>query len=434
MIQGLKIESVYPGSIAEKAAISPGERLLYINGNRVRDIIDYWFFSGEYELLLEIENAHGEIRELELVRDDGESLGIHFAAPKPRRCSNHCLFCFVDQMPPGLRRSLYLKDEDYRLSFLFGNFVTLSSISKSDVSRIKKLKLSPLYVSVHATDDTLRRILLGNEKSHPIFDILKELTDAGITIHAQVVLCPGLNDGIHLERTVNDLETLSPGIASLAIVPVGLTRHRNHLPNMRAVTRDYAAEFVKMWRPKAEALAERIGQPFLYLADEFYIMAGIPFPNLSDYGDLPQIENGVGMIPLFVIEADQVIGQAEYLGSRTVTIVTGESPYIFVADFLGVLSDKTGLDFQIIPIRNTLFGDRVTVTGLVSGTDIMEQLKGVVAGSEVLIPDVMLKEGGGVFIDNMTLYDLQKGLGREVIAFEANPNGLYKTLRLLFEG
>jgi putative radical SAM enzyme (TIGR03279 family) len=429
MKQGLPIESIEPGSIANRASIAPGDRLLFINGHRVRDVIDYWFLSGDYDLLLEIENVQGEIREIELVRGEGESLGILFDAPKPRRCSNSCIFCFVDQMPGGFRRSLYLKDEDYRLSFLFGNFVTLSSISRRDVNRIKRLRLSPLYVSVHATDDAVRRMMLGNRKSLPIFEILQELSSAGITIHAQVVLCPGINDGHHLDRTVNELATLFPGVSSLAIVPVGLTRHRDHLPNLQPVTRDYAAEFVSVWRAKAEVISEKLGQYFLFLADEFYIKAGIPFPHLSEYGDLPQLENGVGMIPLFMVEADKVTKQAEYLGSMTISIVTGESPHSYVREYLRVLSVKTGLTFQLIPIRSSLFGETVTVTGLVSGNDVLGQLNGMVKGSVLLIPDVMLKEGQGVFIDDMTLDCLQRGLGREVIVFKSSPEGLYEALR-----
>jgi len=428
MKYGLLIECVEPGSIAMEMEIEPGDRLLCINGNPIRDIIDYGFFSADDELLLEIEKKEGEIWEVEIERPEGEFLGLRFAAPKPARCTNACLFCFVDQLPKGLRTSLYVKDEDYRLSFLYGNFVTLSSLSRGALRRIREQRLSPLYISVHATDPGLRGELLGNRECPPILDQLRELADAGITMHTQVVLCPGLNDGKHLEKTVRDLAEMYPRVASLAIVPLGLTRHRDSLVKLQPVTRSYAADFLARWQPRARNHASRLGAPFLFFADEFYLKAEKPFPPLEDYGDLPQLENGVGMMPLFLADAACVLADAEPLMPAHVTVVTGRSAFPHVDDFLRQLSERTGMVFRTMALDNTLFGDSVTVTGLVPGKAVLDEVLKQGPGDLLLIPDVMLKEGEGLFIDDMTTEELQKRMGRDVAVFRATPSGLYDLL------
>jgi putative radical SAM enzyme (TIGR03279 family) len=429
MKKGILIECVEPGSIAMEMEIEPGDLLLSINGHRVRDLIDYGFYSDDDELLLEIEKPVGEVWEVEIEREEGESLGLRFAAPKPSRCANACLFCFVDQLPTGLRRSLYVKDEDYRLSFLYGNFVTLSSLSRGALRRIREQRLSPLYVSVHATDPHVRGELLGNRDCPPILKLLRELADAGITMHTQVVLCPGLNDGMYLESTVRDLAELFPRVASLAVVPVGLTRYRTALAKLQPVTRDYAADFIAQWQPRARGLASRLGTPFLFLGDEFYLKADVPFPSLEEYGDLPQLENGVGMVPLFLADAAEVFARAEPLTPAEVTVITGKSAFRTVDDFLRMLSERTGVFFRTVAIENSLFGDSVTVAGLVPGKAVLEGLRGREADGLLLIPDVMLREDDGLFIDNMTTEDLQRDLGRDVAVFSATPSGLYEVLR-----
>lgn len=426
------IEYVEPGSIAMEMEIEAGDRLIAINGRRIRDIIDYGFFSAEDELLLEVEKHGGELWEVEVELDEGESLGLRFAAPKPSRCANACLFCFVDQLPTGLRRSLYVKDEDYRLSFLYGNYVTLSSLSRSAMRRIREQRLSPLYVSVHATDSRLRGEMLGNRECPPVLDMLRELADAGITMHTQVVLCPGLNDGIQLERTVEDLAGLFPLVASLAIVPVGLTRYRDSLAKLEPVSRAYAADFVARWQPRARALAARLGIPFLYFADEFYLKAEVPFPALAEYGDLPQLENGVGMAPLFTVDAADVLARAEPLTPATVTVVTGGSAFRLVDEFLRMLGERTGVVFRTVAIENALFGKTVTVAGLVPGRAVLEEMQRRKPDSLLLIPDVMLKEDEGLFIDSVTTGELERALDREVAVFRSTPSGLYEVLRRRF--
>jgi len=430
---GLMIDSVAPGSIADQLEVVAGDRLLAVNGHLLRDIIDYsYYIASDDQLLLEIEKPGGELWEMEVEREPGESLGLLFSAPKPIRCANNCLFCFVRQLPKGLRKPLYVKDEDYRLSFLNGNYVTLANLKNSELSRIAEQRLSPLYISVHTTNPVLRELLLGKKNIPPILDQLQKLALAGIVMHTQVVLCPGLNDADELERTVTELANLFPAIKSLAIVPLGLTRHRHNLPNLKAVDTLYATQFVTTWEPKARSLRKRVGEPFLFLADEFYLKAGLPFPPIKEYGDFPQIENGVGMVPLFIKETAQVVKVARPIGKFRITIVTGVSSFGFVSDFLDKLGNKTGLELVPLAVENRLFGATVTVSGLVSGNDIIAALAGHDAGSALLVPDVMLKEGEGIFLDDVSLVKLERRIGSPVVVFDSTPHGCYLALTALF--
>jgi putative radical SAM enzyme (TIGR03279 family) len=431
MMSGLIIEKVLPGSIAEEMEIVPGDRLTAINGHQLRDVIDYNYFSAEAELTLEIVKGDGELWDVEIERGEEEPLGLIFQAPVPFKCGNKCIFCFVHQLPAGLRSPLYFKDEDYRLSFLYGNYVTLANIGREEVARIIEQRLSPLYISVHATDSALRERLLGKRGIIPIMEIMEELAASRITMHTQVVLCPGINDGDNLEKTIADLASLHPWVASLAIVPVGLTRHRRGLPPLQPVTKEYALPFIARWEQRSDALRLQWGEPFLFLADEFYLKAGKPFPPLESYGDLPQLENGVGMAPLFLTEAAMVLEKAEPLKPFRVTVTTGKSPYRFLADFLKALSRKTGVDLRPVAIKNRLFGASVTVTGLVSGGDIAFALKGRDLGAALFIPDVMLKEGEGLFLDDMTVDELEDSLGVRVIVVDASPQGIHEAIRQL---
>lgn len=417
-----------PGSIADELEVEPGDRLLSVNGHVLRDVIDYNYYTGDDLLDLEVEKADGELWELEVEREEGETLGISFEPPSPARCGNNCVFCFVHQLPKGLRKPLYVKDEDYRLSFLYGNYVTLANIGRTELERIKEQRLSPLYISVHATDPQLRERLLGKSGILPILDVMKDLAEARITMHTQIVLCPGWNDGEAFARTVEDLAALHPYVASLAVVPVGLTMHRKKLPPLQPVSKEFAASFVAEWGAKARLLEERLGEPFLFLADEFYIKGELPFPDLESYGELPQLENGVGMIPLFLSEARHVLEDAEPLSPNRVTVVTGESSYHFLSEFLERLSQATGVSLIPVAVPNRLFGPSVTVTGLVCGRDIVEALKGRDLGKLVLVPDVMIKEGEGVFLDDLAVDDLERELGVPVQVVESNPYGIYEAL------
>ena len=426
---GLLIREVLPDALAQELELEPGDRLVAINGQALRDLIDYEFHISDDPLLLEVVRRCGETWEIEVERDEGEPLGIIFAPPTPRRCGNNCIFCFVHQLPKGLRKPLYVKDEDYRLSFLYGTYITLTNLTRRDLRRIKEQRLSPLYISVHATDPVIREQLLGRSGLPPVLDLLRELATAGITLHTQVVLCPGINDGQVLERTVADLSELFPRVASLAVVPLGLTSHREGLPELQPVTPEYAAEFVGRWQPASEILAKELGEPWLFLADEFFIRGAVSFPLLETYGDFPQLENGVGMVPLLLDEAEALLRDAEPLPPLVVTVVTGISPYPYLVAFLTRLDSLTGMTTRVVAVPNRLFGQSVTVTGLVGGGDIIEALRGEELGAFVIIPDVMLKEGGR-FIDDMTVAELSRDLGYEIVVVPANPWGFYEALRL----
>ncbi len=426
----LRIDSVTPGSIAAELEVAAGDRLLAVNGHPLRDLIDYSYFTAsEEELLLEIEKPDGELWELEVERQAGEPLGMIFSAPDPARCANNCLFCFVHQLPKGLRKPLYVKDEDYRLSFLNGNYVTLANLKIPALKRIIEQRLSPLYISVHATNPELRERLLGKSGIPPVLGQLRQLAAARIVMHTQVVLCPGINDGEELRRTVSELAALYPAVQSLAVVPLGLTAHRRNLPRLTPVEAEYSREFIAIWQQEAEALHKRLGQPFLFLADEFYLKAGLPFPPVKEYGDFPQIENGVGMVPLFLKEAARLLKGIRPIGAFRATVVTGASSFGFVRDFLAQLAEKSGVDILPLAVENKLFGPSITVSGLIAGNDIVAALAGRNVGSCLLVPDVMLKEGEGVFLDDVSPTQLEQRLGIPVIVFDSTPGGFYRALR-----
>ena len=428
-MQGLLIETVTPGSPSDRSGLLPGERLLAIDGNRLRDLIDYsWMASDEVQELT-VSNRTGSIRTVLLEPEPDESPGLTFAAPEPKRCGNSCIFCFVHQLPKGLRRPLYVKDEDYRLSFLQGTYVTLSNLKPSELRRIKAQRLSPLYISVHAVDPATRELLLGKTGIPPILEQLKELAQARIELHTQVVLCPGINDGDLLEQTVAELAALYPSVRSLAVVPVGLTEHRQQLPGLTAVDTACAAAFLDSWLPRMRTINKRLGDAFLQVADEFFLKAGYPFPALKEYGDLPQWENGVGMVAWFQKDAAAVLKRAKPLRPVSATVVTGESPLGYVEGFLQQLSEKTGCRLTAVAIPNWLFGSSVMVTGLVSGRDIVSALQGKDHGEMLLIPEVMLKEGDGCFLDDLTPDDLEQKLGLPVYTFDPTPGGLYRFLQ-----
>lgn len=429
-MKGLLIQSVTDDGAAAEQGIEPGDRLLSLNGHAIRDIIDYHYWNDGDSLVIEIKKPDGSLWECDIEGD--LPLGIVFQSPKPLNCRSNCIFCFVHQLPKGLRKPLYVKDEDYRLSFLYGNYVTLANSTPADFARIKKQRLSPLYLSVHATDPTLREKMLGTVGIPPILDVMQSLADAGITMHTQIVLCPGINDDKYLQQTVADLAALYPYVASIAIVPVGLTDHRKGLPSLTPVSTEYAASFIREWGPAMKKLAQKIGEPFLHLADEWYLKGGMPFPPVSSYGDFPQLENGVGMIPLFRKEAAAVLKKARMLGTGEATIVTGVSALPVINEFVQQLSEKTGLRLKALAVPNLLFGSSVTVAGLIPGHDIVEALERTPPGELVIIPDVMLKEGEGIFLDDLTPEDIARASDVRVVVAESSPQGLYDLLKREF--
>jgi putative radical SAM enzyme (TIGR03279 family) len=426
----LQIMEVEPGSIGAELELEPGDYILAINGQPVRDLLDFQLYAATEELLLEVRKKDGELWDLELEKDAPDTMGLHFEHPEPTQCGNNCIFCFVHQLPRGMRSTLYVKDEDYRFSYLYGSYVTLTNIGEGEIERIIAQGLSPLYVSVHATEEQLRQRLVGRP-GPPILALLKRLTGAGIEIHTQIVLCPGFNDGRHLERTVEDLQALHPGVLTLAVVPVGLTGYRQRLPELRPPTEAEARDVLATLHRYQERFLRQSGSRFVFAADELYLKAGVDFPPLDCYEDLSQLENGVGMIPLFRSEAAEVLAEAEELPTPPISMFTGESAYPELDRFVRALCVKTGAVIYLHPVHNEFFGGHVSVTGLLTGRDVVGQLRGKPLGEVLLVPDVVLKEGEDVFLDDLSLSDLESELGVRVLKVASTPWGILEAIEEL---
>ncbi|MEJ2470226.1 MAG: DUF512 domain-containing protein [Desulfuromonadales bacterium] len=428
----LEILDIMPGGIADQLGLQAGDRLLQINDHPVDDLVDYLVAEKEENLRIDVERIDGALWELDIDHDSEEPLGLILPHPEPRQCGNNCIFCFVHQLPRGMRRSLYVKDEDYRYSYLYGAYVTLTNLTDHDLQRILRQHLSPLYVSVHAIDQELREILLGRSAPE-LMPLLKTLVDGGIVLHTQVVVCPGINDGVNLEATLDALLDLAPGVRSLAIVPVGLTGHRQGLPDLRTHSSVEAAELVRWVEEKQRTIRPRLGTRFLFAADELYLRAGLAFPPLDDYEDLPQIENGVGLVPTFRAAATAVLDQAGPLICPPVSLATGVSAAGEVRWFIDQLAAKCGLDLRVHVVDNRFFGGQVTVAGLLTGRDLIEQLTAVTLGRVLLIPDVMLREGEDVFLDGLRVAELGEHLQVEVEVVPADPWGIWDMLETLHD-
>jgi len=426
----LEILTVEPGSIADELGVQPGDHLLEINGEPVNDLLDYLLEEPSEALHLEIVRSDKELWTLDIEHDSDEPLGLGLPHPEPERCGNNCIFCFVHQLPRGMRRSLYVKDEDYRFSYLYGAYVTLTNLSEDDLQRILKKHLSPLYVSVHAVDHELRQKLLG-KRAPDVLPLLQRLVAGGIEIHTQVVVCPEINDGSFLEQTCRELVALAPGIKSLAIVPVGLTGHRQRLPELRIHTRQEAIDLIDWAEARQTKLLSQLGTRFIFVADELYLKAEKDFPNLAVYEDLSQIENGVGLIPLFRSQAIEVLAAAEPLELPPLSLVTGVSAAADIGSFAEKLAEKCGLDLRVHVVENHFFGGYVTVAGLLTGQDLLEQLANDSLGDILLVPEVMLREGEEIFLDDIQISDLEEQLDVQVETFAADPWGLWDILDTL---
>jgi len=424
--------------VAEQTGLRPGDRICGVNGHPIEDELDYRFYgAGEEGATVEVHGGEGgDCRRLRLSFED--VLGIDFVPMRARRCRNRCLFCFVDQMPDGLRRSLYVKDEDYRFSFLYGNYVTLASVKDEELDRICRLRLQPLYVSVHATEQPVRNFLLGRKTSRNIMDTLRVLAEGGITLHTQVVLCPGINDGIVLEKTLQDLVSLYPAVASIAVVPVGLTRHRKGLWPIRGVRRNESSKLILKISELQKLFKVKYNDPLVFLADEFYRQAGHPFPDANAYGDFPQWENGVGMVPLFYRQWEQsrrrgVPGWKG--GNGDFLIISGESAYPLVLPYVEWMGNASGAALRLVAVRNRLFGRSVNVTGLIAGQDVIRQASPFLTDRSILlVPDVMLSRDEDRFLDGVSLQEMEEALAVRVEKFFPDPRGFERVLRKCTKG
>jgi putative radical SAM enzyme (TIGR03279 family) len=426
----LEILSVEAGSIADELGIQAGDSLVAVNGEPVNDLVDYLIEEPKESLHIALSRASGDVWALDIEHDADEPLGLVLPHPEPKQCGNNCIFCFVHQLPRGMRRTLYVKDEDYRFSFLYGAYVTLTNLAEEDLQRILNKKLSPLYVSVHAADHMLRQKLLGNP-APDVMPILQQLVAGNIVVHTQVVVCPQINDGEHLAQTCSELVALAPGVKSLAVVPVGLTGHRQRLPELRPHTRQEALELVEWIEATQAELLETLGTRFIFPADELYLKAEKEFPSLSVYEDLSQVENGVGLIPQFRSQANEVLDIAEPLDLPPISMVTGASAADDIKAFARRLADRCGLDLRVHVIENDFFSGHVTVTGLLTGQDLLAQLAEQDLGDILMIPDVMLREGEEVFLDDVSIDELVERFGKQVEVVAADPWGLWDMLDTL---
>ncbi len=428
-----KIAAVEAGSIAEELGIQSGDLLVAVNGQAVEDVLDYMEWMSGDEVSVTIEKSDGQIWELDIEKDPDEDLGLTFEQPimdRQRACRNRCIFCFIDQLPKGMRSTLYYKDDDWRLSFLMGNYITLTNLTRHDVKRIISKRISPLYISVHTTNPQLRRRMMGNERAGEVLGILKEFERAGISIHCQIVLCRDWNDGAELERTLSDLWSLRSIVNSVAVVPVGLTKHRHGLESILPFDAESAAKVLEQVERWQEMCRSQIGTAFVFAADEFYILAGKSFPSYQEYEDFPQIENGVGLIAKLVHEFDEAIGNYRGKGApvKEFSVATGVSAHPTIKAMMDRVQREMGAAVHVYPVVNRFFGESVTVAGLITGGDIIAQLGGKKLGAALLIPSTMLRRGEDVFLDDVTLEGLSAALGVPVVPVPVEGSELLETI------
>jgi putative radical SAM enzyme (TIGR03279 family) len=414
-----EVVEVEPGSIGEELGFQSGDRLLSINGIRPRDLIDLQILCGEEELTLEVMDPQGSHHVVELEKEADDGLGLVFREALfdgLKQCNNHCPFCFIDQQPPGHRRTLYLKDDDYRLSFLYGSYLTLTNLTGADWQRIEQQRLSPLYVSVHATDPGLRSRLLVNPRAALLMEQLTWFAERRLQVHAQVVVCPGLNDGEALTRTLNDLAGFAggdwPAVLSTAVVPVGLTRFRPPEDVLRPVDPAGAREVIRLVEPLQEQYLQRLGSRFAWLSDEWYLMAGRSLPLRPSYEHLPQQENGVGSIRAFLEELDRATQSlpAALPRPRRLSWVVGRLVAQALQPVVDRLNQIEGLDLLLHGLPSPYWGQELVVTGLLTGADLLAGLAGLDLGEELLLPSVMLRQGEKIFLDDTSVEQIASQL------------------------
>ncbi len=417
------IASVEKGSIAEKKGIKPLDTLISINKNDIMDVLDYRFYQNNTKLRVQYINRKGKIKNVTIRKNEYDELGLIFETylmDKQHSCLNKCVFCFIDQLPKGLRESLYFKDDDSRLSFLFGNYITLTNITEHEIERIIKMHISPINISVHTTNPELRVKMMKNKNAGKVLDIIKRFDEAGIKLNCQLVLCPGYNDGEELKKSLEDLTNLK-NAESIAAVPVGLTKFREGLAELKPFNSQTAGETIDIINRFGEKCLEKYGSRRVYASDEFYLLSGREMPSAEYYGEFLQLENGVGLWSLMLEEASNAIVDIDYKleKKRKITLVTGKAAKPLLTQIVDKCLKKwDNLECKVIDIKNNFFGELITVAGLVTATDIIEQVKVIDLGEELLIPAVMLRNERDMFLDSITVDELSKELNVTVIPVE----------------
>ena len=423
----VKISSIKPHSPASRHFVKAGSKLVSVNGHEIRDVLDYQFYIDEDVLDLVIEKPNGRQRKVRLKNCNGET-GLEFETylmDKQRPCANNCIFCFIDQMPKGMRESLYFKDDDARLSFLFGNYITLTNLGDKDIDRIIEMHISPVNISVHTMNPDLRVKMMGNNRAGKVLGYLKRLADAGIKLNTQLVLCPGYNDGDELTYSLEELGKLYPAVQSIAAVPVGLTCHRDGLTNLNPFTKEQSLDVIFRIDSYNSAFLCYNNMNIAFAADEFYLNAGLPLPDCDRYGEFPQLENGVGMWSLLKKEFDEAVNDLpdgySLPSERKITIATGVAAYGLIKYIADTVQSKVkNLRINVAKIENKLFGDTITVAGLLCGNDIYNALSAQELSDEVLIPAVSLRREGDLFLDDMSIGELNDKLKVKVTPVESD--------------
>lgn len=419
------ITSVMPDSIAEEVGIEVNDILLSVNGEKIVDIIDYRFLTNDEEIVLEIQKPNGEVWDYEIEKDYGEELGLEFGGgimDKAKRCSNKCMFCFIDQNPKGMRESLYFKDDDSRLSFLQGNFVTLTNMKEEDIERIIRYRISPINISVHTTNPELRVKMLSNRFAGAVYDRMKRLAEAGIEMHCQVVLIPEINNGEELKRTITELYELYPSVVNVAVVPIGVTKYREGLVQVKTFTQETARKELEMVMKFQERFMEEINDPFVRFSDEFYLVSGIDVPEESFYNGYEQIEDGIGMIRCFREEINYTVQDLNKDIKGTFSVATGKLAFNEVSAGMKKLMEvNPNIKIDTYEIINNFFGETITVAGLLTGTDIIEQLKDKINSDYLIMPNNMFRKGYElgpaeyIMLDDTRIEDIEESLGVKVL-------------------
>ena len=445
------IASVEPGSIADELELEAGDILLEINGNKIEDVFDYHYLMNEEYVELLVRKADGEEWELEIEKEFEEDLGVSFEngmMDDYRHCTNKCIFCFIDQMPPGMRETLYFKDDDSRLSFLQGNYITLTNMKDHDFERIIQYKLAPINISVHTTNPELRCMMLHNRFAGTALNKLDRLYEAGIQMNGQIVLCKGVNDGEELERTISDLSKYLPYMESVSVVPVGLSKYRDGLYPLEPFTREDARAVIKTIEKWQDICRKKHDMHFIHASDEWYLLAELPLPEESSYDGYIQLENGVGMLRLLLTEFEEALQEyveerkeelmkrleTTFGGSYKITLATGRlaAPFLeqLASDFM---AQFPGYEVDVVPIRNDFFGERITVSGLITGQDLLAQLQEQALGQAIAIPCNMLRSGEAVFLDDVTVAEIEKTLQLPIVIVKSSGQDLLDAMLGLTE-